>query len=210
MPAFLAKLDEGYDLVSGWKHPRLDPWTKRWPSLFFNRVTGLVSGIRLHDFNCGFKLYRREVTQEVSLYGELHRYVPVLAHWRGFRIAEIKVHHRPRCFGHSKFGVARFVRGFLDLATVTFLTRYMARPLHLFGLAGTAAFAVGTLINLYLTVLWCQGEGIGTRPMLALGVLLMTTGAQLFSLGLLAELLTKAGAGGRTPYSVRQIVGTPE
>lgn len=207
MPRFLAKLDEGYDLVSGWKYPRLDPWTKTWPSRLFNWATGQLSGIRLHDFNCGFKAYRREVTQEVDLYGELHRYVPVLAHWRGFQVTEIKVHHRPRRYGRSKFGAARFLRGFFDLMTVTFLTQYTTRPLHLFGWVGLAALGAGGLINLYLTVLWLQGESIGTRPLLTLGVLLMTTGAQFLSLGLLAEMLAKAASAGRPHYSVRRTLG---
>lgn len=207
IPRFLAKLDEGYDLVSGWKYPRLDPRTKTWPSRLFNWATGQLSGIRLHDFNCGFKAYRREVTQEVDLYGELHRYVPVLAHWRGFRVTEIKVHHRPRRYGRSKFGAARFLRGFFDLLTVTFLTQYTTRPLHLFGWVGLAALGAGGLINLYLTVLWFQGESIGTRPLLTLGVLLMTTGAQFLSLGLLAEMLAKASSAGRPHYSVRRTLG---
>jgi len=207
IPRFLAKLDEGYDLVSGWKYPRRDPWTKTWPSRLFNWTTALLSGVHLHDFNCGFKAYRREVTQEFDLYGELYRYIPVLAHWRGFRVTEIKVHHRPRRFGRSKYGAARFLRGFFDLLTVLFITQYTTRPLHLFGWAGLAAFGAGLLINLYLSLLWLQGEPIGTRPLLTLGVLLLTTGVQFFSFGLLAEMLTKSASTGRPHYSVRRTLG---
>jgi len=210
IPRFMARLDEGYDLVNGWKHPRRDPWTKTWPSGLFNWTTARLSGIHLHDFNCGFKAYRREVTQELDLYGDLYRYIPVLAHWRGFRVTELKVHHRPRCFGRSKYGVSRFLRGFFDLLTVMFITQYTTRPLHLFGWVGLAAFGLGFLINLYLTALWFQGEGIGHRPLLTLGVLLITTGVQFFSFGLLAEMLTRAASAGRPAYSVRRRLGNEE
>lgn len=207
LPRFLAKLDEGYDLVSGWKYPRHDPWTKTIPSRGWNWAVSLLGGIHLHDFNCGFKAYRREVPQEIDLYGDLYRYIPVLAHWRGFRVAELQVHHRPRRFGRSKYGVMRFLRGSFDLLTVIFLTQYTTRPLHLFGWAGLAAFGSGLLINLYLTALWFQGEVIHTRPLLTLGVLLMVTGVQFFSFGLLADMLTKAASTGRPYYSVRQTLG---
>lgn len=207
LPALLSKLDEGFDLVSGWKHPRRDPWTKTWPSRLWNWTTALLGGLRLHDFNCGFKVYRRKVIQELDLYGELYRYIPVLAHWRGFRVTETPVHHRPRRFGQSKFGASRFMRGLFDLLTVVFLTQYTTRPLHLFGWAGLATFGVGFAINLYLTVLWFQGQGIGHRPLLTLGVLLITTGVQFFSFGLLAEMLTKSATAGRPPYAVRRTLG---
>ena len=133
IPRLLAKLDEGFDLVTGWKEKRRDPLTRRIPSKLFNAITGRVSGVRLHDMNCGLKAYRAEVVQGMRLYGELHRYIPVLAHYRGYRIAELPVHHRPREHGRSNYGVERYLRGFLDLLTVTFMGRYRHRPLHLFG-----------------------------------------------------------------------------
>ena len=136
IPALVARLEEGYDLVSGWKKKRYDPISKRWPSKFFNFITSLMTGVHLHDMNCGLKAYRREVVKSVNVYGELHRYVPVLAHWEGFRVGEIVVHHRPRKFGKTKFGLGRFLKGFLDLLTVLFTTRYFRRPLHFFGPLG--------------------------------------------------------------------------
>lgn len=209
IPRFLAALEEGpYDLVSGWKFPRRDPLRKTLPSRLFNWVTSLMSGVRLHDFNCGFKLYRRQVVEETPIYGELYRYIPVLAHWRGFRVTEIKVRHHPRLFGQSKFGASRFFRGFFDLLTVLFLTRYMRRPLHLFGWLGMASFGSGMLILAYLTVLWFLGDRpIGDRPLLTLGVLLIIVGMQIFSLGLLAEMLANLFNGRQTGYSVRRRVG---
>ena len=133
IPRLLAQLDEGYDLVSGWKTKRRDPLTRRIPSRIFNTVAGAVSGVPLHDMNCGLKAYRAEVVDGMHLYGELHRYIPVLAHYRGYRVTELPVNHRPREHGSSNYGVERYVRGFLDLLTVTFMGRYSHRPLHLFG-----------------------------------------------------------------------------
>ncbi|MDD3926704.1 MAG: glycosyltransferase family 2 protein, partial [bacterium] len=154
IPRFLSKLDEGYDLVSGWKFKRYDPVSKTLPSKLFNRVTAAMSGLDLHDFNCGFKAYRREVVQEIELYGELHRYIPVLAHWRGFKVAEIEVEHHPRLYGTSKYGWERFARGFFDLLTVTLLTKYIRRPLHFFGSIGAVMSSAGILIGLYMSALW--------------------------------------------------------
>ncbi len=190
LPRLLGRLEEGYDLVSGWKQERQDPLSKTLPSRLFNWVTGRLTGLGLHDFNSGFKVYRREVIEELRLYGELHRFIPALAAWRGFRVAEVPVHHRPRRFGRSKYGSARFWRGCLDLVTVLFLTRYTRRPLHLFGGLGLLALAGGVGVNLYLTGLWLAGaRPIGTRPLLAFGVLSILVGIQFFSLGLLSELV---------------------
>lgn len=190
IPRLLAKLDEGFDLVSGWKTNRRDPLTRRIPSKIFNAVAGQVSGVHLHDMNCGLKAYRAEVVQGMRLYGELHRYVPVLAHYRGYRITELAVNHRPREHGRSNYGVERYVRGFLDLLTVTFMGRYRHRPLHLFGGLGLLTSLLGVAILVYLTVVKLAGQAIGQRPLLALGVLLVVVGIQLLSLGLLSELIT--------------------
>jgi glycosyltransferase involved in cell wall biosynthesis len=190
IPALLAKLDEGYDLVTGWKANRRDPWTRRLVSRIFNAVTGRVSGVRLHDMNCGLKAARSEVLAGIRLYGELHRFLPVLAHYQGFRVAEVPVNHRPRQHGRSHYGMERYVRGFLDLLTVTFMGRYRHRPLHLFGGVGLLLAAIGTVVLVYLTVLKLSGEAIGHRPLLTLGVLLVVVGIQFLSLGLLSELVT--------------------
>jgi glycosyltransferase involved in cell wall biosynthesis len=190
IPRLLAKLDEGYDLVSGWKTKRRDPITRRVPSKIFNSVAGKVSGVRLHDMNCGLKAYRAEVVEGMQLYGELHRYIPVLAYYRGYRVTELPVNHRPREHGRSNYGVERYVRGFLDLLTVTFMGRYRHRPLHLFGGVGLLMGTVGFIFLLYLTMLKLWGHGIGTRPLLTLGVLLVVVGIQLISLGLISELVT--------------------
>ncbi len=208
IPRFLAKLEEGYDLVSGWKYPRLDPPSKTWPSRLFNLVTATVSGVHLHDFNCGFKAYRHEVTRDVNLYGELHRFIPVLAHQKGYRVTEIKVHHRPRRFGRSKFGAKRLARGFFDFLTVILLGEYRWRPMHLFGWLGLLSGAAGVAINLYLAYLWFTGHRpIGTRPLLTLGVLLITVGVQFFTIGLLAEMFAMSQSRYVKPYAIRRIVG---
>jgi glycosyltransferase involved in cell wall biosynthesis len=190
IPALLAKLDEGFDLVSGWKTRRNDPLTRRLFSRLFNWATALVSGVRLHDVNCGLKAYRAEVLQGMRLYGELHRFIPVLAAYRGFRIAEISVNHRPRPYGRSRYGPGRYLRGFFDLLSVTFMGRYRHRPLHLFGSVGLAMGFAGSLILSYLTIIKIGGAAIGHRPLLTLGVLLVVVGIQFVSLGLLSELIT--------------------
>jgi glycosyltransferase involved in cell wall biosynthesis len=190
IPRLLAKLDEGFDLVSGWKTRRRDPLSRRVLSRVFNRVTGAFSGVHLHDMNCGLKAYRAEVVRGLRLYGELHRFIPVLAHYRGFRIAELPVNHRPREHGRSRYGVERYLRGFLDLLTVSFIGRYRHRPLHLFGGLGLILGAFGTAILVYLTVLKALGNAIGHRPLLMLGVLLVVIGMQFFSLGLISEMIT--------------------
>jgi glycosyltransferase involved in cell wall biosynthesis len=190
IPKLLAKLDEGFDLVSGWKTRRNDPFVRRLFSRIFNWATALVSGVRLHDVNCGLKAYRADVLQGIRLYGELHRFIPILAAYRGFRIAEIPVNHRARQHGRSRYGVDRYLRGFFDLLSVTFMGRYRHRPLHLFGAVGLLMGAVGFVVLLYLTVVWFTGEAIGHRPLLTLGVLLIVVGIQFVSLGLLSELIT--------------------
>ncbi len=207
IPRFLSTLEEGWDVVSGWKFPRRDPWTKTVPSRIFNWATRTLTGVHLHDFNCGFKAYRAEVVREVRIYGMLYRYIAVLAHWRGFRVTEIKVHHRPRRYGKSKFGVGRFAVGFFDLITVLFLTQYTWRPLHLFGSLGLTSLGLGTLINLYLTLLWFTGHRpIGNRPLLTLGVLLMIIGVQFISFGLLGEMIAHM-APREDEYAVREEIG---
>jgi glycosyltransferase involved in cell wall biosynthesis len=190
IPRLLAKLEEGFDLVSGWKTRRRDPWRRRILSRVFNAVTSRLSGLRLHDMNCGLKAYRSEVLRGLRIYGELHRFLPVLAHYRGYRVAELPVNHRPRPHGRSRYGLERYVRGFLDLLTVSFMGRYRHRPLHLFGGLGLVLGTVGTAILVYLTVLKATGEAIGHRPLLTLGVLLVVVGLQFFSLGLISELIT--------------------
>ncbi|MDF2750460.1 MAG: glycosyl transferase family 2 [Gaiellaceae bacterium] len=190
IPRLLAKLDEGFDLVSGWKTRRRDPLSRRLLSRVFNVVTGRLSGLRLHDLNCGLKAYRAEVVRGLRIYGELHRFIPVLAHYRGFRVAELPVNHRPREHGRSRYGMERYLRGFLDLLTVTFMGRYRHRPLHLFGGFGLVLGGAGSLVLLYLTVVKLAGEAIGHRPLLTLGVLLVVVGMQFLSLGLLSELIT--------------------
>jgi len=190
IPRLLAKLEEGFDLVSGWKKDRRDPLSRRAPSKVFNWVTGRVSGLRLHDLNCGLKAYRADVLRGLRLYGELHRFIPVLAYYRGYRIAELPVNHRPREHGRSRYGVERYVRGFLDLLTVSFIGRYRHRPLHLFGGLGLVLGFFGFLVLAYLTALKLDGHAIGQRPLLILGVLLVVVGLQFFSLGLISELIT--------------------
>jgi len=190
IPRLLAKLDEGFDLVSGWKTRRRDSWTRRLFSRVFNAVAGRISGIRLHDMNCGFTAYRAEVVRGLPLYGELHRFIPVLAHYRGYRIAELPVNHRPRAHGRSRYGLERYLRGFLDLLTVSFMGRYRHRPLHLFGGLGLLLGALGGAVLIYLTMLKIGGHAIGQRPLLTLGVLLVVVGLQFFSLGLIGEMIT--------------------
>jgi len=207
-PNEIPKLLEGlreYDLVSGWKKERHDPRNKTLPSRIFNTVVAKSTGLPLHDFNCGFKAYRREVTQELTLYSEFHRFIPVLADWRGFRVAEVAVQHNPRKYGQSKFGAMRFLRGLFDFLKVLFIMKYLQRPLHFFGPIAGVLFMAGFLIGLYLT-----GEKIitratiGTRPALTLAVLLMVMGVQLFSLGLLGEMLRNFAYRSTAEFSIRQ------
>ncbi len=191
IPKLLEKLQQGYDLVSGWKKVRHDPISKRWASKVYNYFTSLFSGIRLHDFNCGLKIYRREVVRTLRVYGEMHRYLPVIAFRNGFRVTELPVRHHARKYGHSKFGVARFARGAFDLLTISFLTRYKMRPLHLFGVLGVLSFLGGFFISLFLAYERIfANKYLSNRPMLFLGVLLIIVGVQFFSIGLLGEMIT--------------------
>ena len=193
IPRFLAALDEDVDLVSGWKQNRQDPITKTVPSRLFNFATSFLTGIKLRDFNCGFKAYRREVVQSLDLYGELHRYIPVLAHVNGFRTGEIAVTHHPRVFGKSKYSFERFLRGAFDLITVLFLGNFKRRPLHLFGFIGITLFGLGFAIDAYLSILWLTGAAwISNRPLLIFGTLLIIVGVQVVIFGLLAEMVTAA------------------
>lgn len=186
---FIEKINEGYDLVVGWKKVRLDPAEKRWPSKIYNVVTSYLSGVKLHDHDCGFKAFRHEVIQCLDLYGELHRYIPVLAYRYGFRIAEIVVTHHKREFGHSKYGVERYLRGFFDSLTTTFLLRYGDRPMYFFGKLGLILCLFGGVICSYLSVRWFLGASIGGRPLLVLGVLCLVLGVQSISTGFLGNLL---------------------
>jgi glycosyltransferase involved in cell wall biosynthesis len=201
---FVEAIGSGLDVVSGWKRKRQDPLGKTLPSKVFNWITARASGISLHDFNCGYKAYRREVFDSVHLYGELHRFVPVLAHAYGFRIGEIEVHHLPRRFGQSKYGARRFLRGLLDLFTVFTVTRYARKPGHFFGAGGLALGALGVTILAWLSVEWLSGEAIGHRPLLQLGVLLVLVGVQLLMFGLLAELLISRDRETAAPAFVRE------
>lgn len=215
IPALLTRLGEGYDVVNGWKAKRLDPWHKVYPSRVFNALVGRLTGLKLHDHNCGLKLFRREVADELHLYGEMHRFIPVLAHARGFRVTELPVNHRPRAHGRSKYGVRRFARGFLDLLTITFLTGFGQRPLHMLGGFGLLLFGLGVLGLAYLSLLWLlmnvframPAAPIGTRPLLAYSVAAALLGFQAISLGLLAELIVANTARETDTYSIAERTG---
>lgn len=186
---FIEKIDEGYDLVVGWKQNRQDSAEKRLPSKFFNKVTSYLSGVELHDHDCGFKCFRGNVAKCLDLYGELHRYIPVMAHREGFRISEIPVEHHKREHGSSKYGFERYMRGALDALTINFLLRYSDRPMYLFGRLGVLSALIGGMMCGYLTALWLKGIMIGNRPLLTLGVLLIITGIQFISIGFIGNLL---------------------
>lgn len=204
IPHLVTAIDEGLDLVSGWKKRRKDPWTKTIPSRFFNLVTRIVSGIRLHDFNCGLKAYRLEVIKTIKIYGEMHRYLPLLAKWEGFsQIGERRVNHRGRQYGRSKFGFERYVRGCLDLVTVTFLTRFGARPMHFFGSMGLLAFLGGFIISLWITIdKFTYGNPVGDRPSLLLGILLIMVGVQFMCTGFLGDLILRSRMKDTRPYEI--------
>jgi glycosyltransferase involved in cell wall biosynthesis len=202
LPKLLATLEQGLDLVSGWKVKRADPVTKVWPSKLFNMVTSAVAGVRLHDFNCGFKLYRREVTDALEVYGELHRFMPALAHWRGFRVGEVGVHHRARRFGKSKFGAARFVNGFLDLLTAAFISTSALKPLHVFGRIGLAFLLTGFGLAVWFVWQWATGEPLRVRPLMLFGAAAVLLGIQFILMGLLGEMIAHQSA--RSEYPVRR------
>ena len=191
IPRFLEELKK-YDMVSGWKSNRKDPISKTVPSRFFNWLTRLITGVKINDFNCGYKAYNKYVVKNINLYGELHRYIPALVYWKGYTVGEIEVEHHPRIHGESKYGAERLLKGFLDLITVTFLTMYKKRPLHVFGGIGILLGLSGVIISLYLMTLWVTGIKIGDRPLLMLGILLIVIGAQFISLGLIGELITNS------------------
>jgi glycosyltransferase involved in cell wall biosynthesis len=200
IPNFLARLDEGYDLVSGWKQNRKDSFIKRIESKIFNFITSTVTGLKLQDYNCGFKAYRREVTRNLHLYGELYRFIPALAHAEGFRIGETPVFHRPRTQGKSKYSYERIIRAPFDLFTTFFLCGFRRRPLHLFGPLGAFFGIAGLAIDAYLAVLWFGGASIGHRPLLMLGTLMIIVGIQIIIFGLLAEMIAS------TTYQPRQVL----
>lgn len=212
IPRFLEKLAEGYDVVNGWKQRRLDPWHKVYPSRVFNWMVSRMTGLKLHDHNCGVKLFRSAVAREIRLYGELHRFVPVLAHARGFRVTEIPVHHRARQHGFSKYGIRRFARGFLDLLTVSFLIVYGQRPHHMLGWVGLIGFATGFAGLSYLAFVWLMMNvfavwppaPIGNRPLLAYSIAATLLGAQAVTIGLLAELIVYNTGRDSDSYSVAE------
>lgn len=203
IPRFIGKLKQGYDLVVGWKFKRKDPPTKTIPSKFFNILTSVLTKVKIHDINCGFKAYRRDVIKNINIYGELHRYIPVLAFWKGYKVGEIKVEHHPRRYGKSKYGATRLFKGFVDLITVKFLMSYGRKPLHLFGLIGFACALLGVIIGIYMVYLRFSGELIGDRPLLMLAILLVILGVQFFSLGLLGEVITEFNK--RNEYIIKYI-----
>ena len=206
IPKLLAKVEEGYDVVSGWKTKRQDSWSKIILSRIFNRVVCWCTRLNLHDINCGFKAYRREVIQELLVYGDRHRYLPILALQNGFRVSEVPVRHLPRQCGRSKYGFERIPRGFLDLLSILFLNRYLKRPLHFFGVLGFLCLISGTVINIYLAVLWFVQGGIGFRPLLMLGILLMILGMQFFSIGFLGEMFTNAFERFNRRYPIKRVL----
>ncbi|MFQ5677266.1 MAG: glycosyltransferase family 2 protein [bacterium] len=207
IPNLLKKLDEGYDLVSGWKKVRKDPFIKRNTSRFFNKVTRLMTGLAIHDINCGLKAYRREVTEMLNVYGQLHRFLPVLAQWQGFKVGEIAVNHSPRKYGTTKFGLSRFTAGFFDLLTVLFITRFTKQPLHFFGLIGVSTFMVGTGISVYLAVeRLFLNKFLSDRPLLFLGILAIIVGVQFVSIGLLGEMITESRKN-NADYSIKKTLG---
>jgi dolichol-phosphate mannosyltransferase len=215
IPSFLAALEKGFDVVSGWKRVRHDPWHKVFPSRIFNSIVSLITGVRLHDHNCGMKCFRAPVLKEIKLYGELHRFIPVLAVARGFKVGEIEIYHRPRRFGRSKYGVRRFLKGFLDLLTVKFLTGFGQRPQHLLGGIGILSFVTGNLGLLYLAVTWiinaffAAGERpflpLHERPLLIYSVAALLLGAQMMSIGFLAELIIAYQSRDADSYSIAEV-----
>ncbi len=207
LPRLIEALESGHDLVSGWKLNRQDPISKTVPSRLFNAVTSWVAGVRLHDFNCGFKLYRREVTLAIEVYGEFHRFMPALAHWAGFRVAEVAVRHRPRRFGKSKFGPARFVNGFLDLMSAAFISTSALKPLHVFGRIGLLFLLAGFGIGAWFVALWLGGEPMRVRPLMLFGTGLVLLGIQFILMGLLGEMIAHLGAHASYPVRRRYNLG---
>lgn len=210
IPLLLEKIKEGYDVVSGWRVERKDPFfTKKLPSKFSNWLASKLTGVKLHDFGCTLKAFRREAVENINLYGEMHRYIPALASWMGVSIAEVKVRHHPRQHGTSKYGITRLMRGMLDLITVKFLLSYSTRPLQLLGIPGIISFLVGFVIGAYLTIeRLVFGMSIASRPLLLLAVLLLFLGAQFITMGLLGEIITRTyyEVQGKPIYAVKEII----
>ncbi len=204
IPLLVSKLNEGYDVISGWKKQRKDPLSKIIPSKIFNLVTSLLTGIKIHDFNCGLKCFRKTVVKNIKVYGELHRYIPALAAFDGYKVGELEVIHHFRKYGKTKYGMSRFFYGFFDLITVIFVSKYTHRPLHLFGIVGLLFFTFGFGINLYLTIRWFQGFGIGNRPLLFLGILLIILGIQFVSIGLLGEMIVNFSKIEKKSYRLKE------
>lgn len=194
IPNLLKRIESGADLVSGWKTNRQDPASKTLPSRVFNRVTSTVTGVKLHDFNCGFKMYRREVADAITVYGELHRFIPALAAWEGFRVDEVSVRHYKRKYGKSKYGARRFLNGFFDLITTMFVTRRALNPLHLFGRVALVLFVLGLTPQVFFLIQWLTGDGLRVRPVMLLGFVLIIVAIQIASIGLLAELISAKSA----------------
>jgi glycosyltransferase involved in cell wall biosynthesis len=219
IPRFLDALGKGRDVVSGWKRVRHDPWHKVWPSRVFNLLVSWLTGVKLHDHNCGMKCYRAAVFREVRLYGELHRFIPVLATARGFQVGEIEINHRPRRFGHSKYGVRRFVKGFLDLMTVKFLTGFGQRPQHLLGTIGLFSFLLGSLGLIYLGITWIINLfypvndrpflPLHQRPLMIYALAALLLGAQMITTGFLAELMIAYQGRDTDSYSIAEEIGSP-
>ncbi len=209
IPNLVSKLEEGYDLVSGWKKTRHDPWTKRWPSKFFNLITRLMTGVKIHDFNCGLKIYRNSVIKTVEIYGGRHRYIPALAGQKKFKISEIVVNHRARKFGETKYGGARLFHGFFDLITILFLNRYTQQPLHLFGMVGIILSTMGLSVEIYVLYLkYLLGEPFQRHiALLVFGVMLILIGIQFISMGLLGEMMARSQQ--NKEDRVKQIVDNP-
>ncbi len=206
IPILLKKLREGFDLVSGWRYQRQDAeFSRKLPSRIANRLIGRVTGVRLHDYGCSLKAYRREVLADMRLYGELHRFLPVLANIEGARITEVKVHHRARQFGNSKYGIDRTFRVLMDLLTVWFMNRFLTRPMYVFGFGGILAITGSLLVSAYLLLIKLLGADIGNRPLLLLALVLGLTGVQLFCFGLLGELQIRTyhESQGRPIYRIR-------
>ena len=211
IPAMLDRIENGSDVINGWKQNRLDPWHKVYPSRIFNWLVSSFTGLSLHDHNCGLKMFRTEVAREIRIYGELHRFIAVLAYARGFKVEEMVVHHRPRQYGHSKYGIRRFLRGLLDLLTVTFLISFGRRPQHALGAVGLFFFSAGMAGIGYLSFLWflmniahaIPPAPIGNRPLLAYSIAASLLGGQAISLGLLAELIVAYTGNSADSFSIR-------